>query len=115
MGATITFDEMYSLDQVTFIGGTSYNFKFIANDNTGSPIDLATAVLKWRLAPFGTDYAIVDKTGNLTSSNTFEVLLTPTDTANLSGKFVQQPIIQFANGRDSLPAQGVVTISKGIK
>jgi hypothetical protein len=114
MSLNTSFATLNSLSDVSFISGTDYTFKFQINSQTGSPIDLSTAVCKWYLASYGTDYTIIRKTGSVIAAGLFSVLLGGIDTTSLSGKFVHQPSITFSNGKTIYPAQGIITILKGL-
>ena len=115
MTTNVTFSTLNSLGDISFIGGAHYTLKFTCVDQTGSGIDLSTATCSWKLAPYGTDYAIVSKAGSVITINSFEILLTPNDTVNLSGKYSHQPIVTFSNGVTVIPAQGTITILKGLQ
>jgi len=112
----VTFSDLNSLGEINFIAGTSYTIKFEVKDQDGNGIDISSADCTWRLAPFGTDYAIVTKTGSVIATSIFEVVLSPADTLNLSfAKYTHQPSIIFSNGVEVVPAQGIITITQRIR
>ncbi|GIU69802.1 MAG: hypothetical protein KatS3mg002_1038 [Candidatus Woesearchaeota archaeon] len=110
----ITFETVNSLKEIFFIGGTTYTLKFICLDSNNNPINLSSATCYWGLSPYGTDFPLITKTGSIVNTNTFEVYLSNTDTKNLSGKYTHQPKIVFPNNVVVIPAQGIITIVKGI-
>jgi len=114
MTLTTTFSNLNSLSDISFIAGTSYTIKFSCTSQSGSPIDLSTATCKWYLAAYGTDFTVLRKTGSVIAAGMFSILLSPTDTANLAGKYTHQPSINFAYGNTIYPAQGILTVLKGL-
>lgn len=109
-----TFHAINSLGDIPFIGGTSFTLIFGCKDQYGNDIDLTGATVRWKAAPYGTTYAVVDKTASITSTNTFKVYLTPLDTAKLEGKYNHQPQITFPDGNVVIPTQGIVTVVGGL-
>jgi len=114
MSLNTSFATLNSLSEISFIAGTSFTIKFSVLSQTGSPIDLSTATCKWYLAAYGTDFTVLRKTGSVIAAGMFSILLSPTDTANLAGKYTHQPSINFANGNTIYPAQGILTVLKGL-
>ena len=105
------YSNLNTLDEISFIGGTYYILEFNVFDENGDPIDISSATPTWLLCYYGQpDYAVVAKSGSITGTNTFEVIIDTADTENLSGKFLQQPTITDFDGTSYIPAQGVVTI-----
>lgn len=114
MSLSTSYSTINSLGDIPFVGGTTYTLIFECNDQYGNDVDLSGATIRWKAAPFGTSYAVIDKTGSITSTNTFSVYLTSADTSALSGKFSHQPQITFADGTVVIPAQGTITIIGGL-
>lgn len=114
MALSITFSDINSLGEISFISGTTYILKFNVTDQSGSGVDLSSASCKWRLAPYGTSFSQLEKTGSVITTSIFEILLSSADTLNLSGKFIHQPSIEFLNGVVVKPAQGIIIIIRGI-
>jgi len=102
------------LGDIPFVGGTTYTLFFECNDQNGGEVDLSGATARWKAAPFGTSYAVINKSGSIISTNVFAVYLSSADTIALSGKFSHQPQITFADGTVVIPAQGTVTIVGGL-
>lgn len=115
MSLNVTFSSLNTLNAISFIAGSNFTLKFNVVNQSGSPISLSTATCTWRMSPFGNDYTILQKTGSVIATNTFAVLLTSADTAGLSGKFIHQPTIAFVDGTVFIPAQGTITLLKGIE
>jgi len=108
----VLYDQINSLDEVAFIAGTTYVFHFSVYEENGvTPVDLQGATIKWTLSPYGESaYSALEKTATITGTNTFDVSLTTNDTKNLSGKFIQQPVVIAFGAEEYRPAQGVVLI-----
>lgn len=112
----VTFSSLNSLGEINFIAGTSYTIKFLCYDQAGSALNISSADCSWNLAPFGTDYAILTKTGSIITTSSFEIVLAPIDTRDLSnGKYTHQPTIVFSNGVEVVPAQGIIAVTKRIR
>ena len=112
----ITFSDLNNMSEISFVAGTTYTLEFVIYDEDGDPLDISGTDCTWNLAPFGTDYAILTKTGNVITTNSFEIVLSPIDTRDLSnGKYTHQPTIVFSNGVEVVPAQGIITITKRIR
>lgn len=94
------------------IAGTSYTIEFEVFEEDGvNPLDLGGATVKWLVSPFGqSDYNSISSNGSMTGVNKFEFNLSPSDTINLSGKFIHQPVIMSFTGEEYRPGQGILTI-----
>ncbi len=115
MTLSVTFNDINNLDDVAFVAGTTFILNYNVFDQNGAPIDLSTAICKWHCAPYGTDFTQIQKTASVIATNTFQVILSPADTNGLSGKFTQQPSIEFSNGTFIIPSQGIITLLKGLQ
>ena len=117
-----SYENINSLDDDEFIGGTDHYFDFAVVDANGSAVSLNGATITWKMSYYGYPTSIVTKTlddditltGEL-NDGTFEVHLLPADTLSLSGKFAHQPTAIDADGEEFTPAQGVITIIKKIE
>ena len=114
MSVSSTFSNINSLGDISFVAGNTYTLKFVMTDQSGSTIDLSTATIRWRMAPYGTDYVQLNKSGSVTAAGIFTVLLTSADTAGLNGKFSHQPEIELASGVVLHPGQGIITLVQGL-
>lgn len=115
MSTYINYAQINSLEEFAFIAGTSYTLNFTAYDSDGvTPLDLGGATIKWVLTPYGQSYNVLQITGVITGTSTFSVTITSADTASLSGKYIQQPVIIAFTGEVYRSAQGVVLILPAI-
>jgi hypothetical protein len=106
-----------NLDEIVFIAGTYYELTFNVSDELDAPIDLNGATVNWVLSAYGDPAnTILQKTGTITDAvnGVFKIILIHTDTDELGGKYLQQPIITDSLGKDFRPGQGIVTITKAI-
>lgn len=105
----ISATSIYNLTEMTFIGGTYLEFDYSVFDETNSPVDITTGTITWNLSLYGQpNFVQLTKSGTITGTNTFKVMLTASDTVNLSGKYVQQPVLQDFKGNIFVPAQGII-------
>jgi hypothetical protein len=128
-----SYASINTLEDVSFIGGSSFFLDFNIFNEAGVPIDLSGKKLEWKLAPYGQkDYNSLIKTetpyvsGGITygggvtdvDSYTKRVTLEPIDTESLSGKYIQQAVVIETNvdltTTTYKPAQGVITIISDI-
>ena len=114
MSNTFSNNNLTSLPEKTFIGGTYKEFTFEINDSNGRPIDITSASVAWVLSPYGQpESTAIYKKGIYQDSpdkNKFAVFLNSNDTVNLQGKFIQQPIITTASSIEFRPGQGYINI-----
>jgi hypothetical protein len=99
------------LTEFSFIAGSKKTLTFDITNN-GVDMDLSGATCSWKLSPYGQTTAVLTKSGSVSGSpiNRFVITLESADTATLSGKYVQQPIVVDAVGDTYRPSQGIVTI-----
>ena len=116
MSSFQNFAIINSLDEFSMIAGSEYTLTFNVYQQDGlTPLDLGGATVKWVLCPYGqTDYNILQKTATITGTNTFNVVLSASDTISLSGKYIQQPVIFSFTGIEYRPAQGILLILSAI-
>jgi hypothetical protein len=110
--AYISYQDLNSLNEISLIAGTEYTLNYTVYDEDGVNLaDLGGATIELAISPFGqTDYCVIQKTGTMTGTGTFTVVLSSADTASLSGKYIQQPIITAFSGAEYRPAQGTIII-----
>lgn len=106
----ISYATINSLEETSLIAGSDFTLEFNAFEDDGvTPLDLGGATTKLVLSPYGqTDYTILQLNGIITATSKFEVVLSSSDTEDLSGKYIQQPIITSFGGKEYRPAQGVI-------
>jgi hypothetical protein len=116
--ATTYVSSINNLEEVTFIGGNEFIFSFGVYDSNGSPIDLSATTPSWAMSYLGQqDSPVLVKAGVLSGSspNEFSVTISGIDTIELSGVFIQQPIILDFDGGTYRPAQGRIIIIPAIQ
>jgi len=106
------YSDIISLNEFSMIAGSNFTLTFTVYESDGvNLLDLTGATIKWVICPFGqADYTVLQKTGVITGTGTFTVTLSGSDTATLSGKYVQQPVITDFLGNIFRPAQGTILI-----
>ena len=110
-----TYKKTDYLDDVSFIAGTDYVINFDVSNEAGDDMDISSYSLRWFLSPYEQpEYPLLEKEGTLTSSSSFKIELDNSDTATLSGIFLQQPEITDISGKKIRPGQGMVIIRKAI-
>lgn len=109
------YTSINTLEEFSIIAGNDFLLQFtIYQDDGVNLLDISTSTIKWVLSPFGQpSFTALQKTATITGVGTFEVSLLSSDTENLSGKYIQQPIIDSA-GVIYRPGQGCVFIQPQI-
>lgn len=132
--AYTSYSEINTLEEISFIAGTTYYIDFKIYGSAGIPIPMSGKTIEWMLAPYGDkDYPSVIKTetpfdvdgitygGGVTNEDMYtkRITLNPEDTENLFGSFVQQVTVIQQNDDTTTttykPAQGIVKIISDIK
>ena len=108
----ISYQNLNSLEEISFIAGSNFILEFNVYEEDGvTPQNLGGATISWALCPYGEfDYNVLEKTGTITGTNIFEVVLDAIDTLTLAGKYIQQPIITDFSGGVFRPSQGILLI-----
>lgn len=110
----LSYTQINSLDEISFIGGTYYTLEFTVYNQNGSPANLSGATCSWKMSPYGSpDIITLSYSGTITGTSTFEVYLLSADTLALSGKYVHQPLI-VESGKDYRSQQGIINITPAI-
>lgn len=106
----VNYAKLNSLKEFSLIAGTEYTLEFNVFEADGvTPLDLGGATVKWALCPYGQpDYTILELTGTITDTNTFQFVLSSASTRTFSGKYIHQPIVYSFLGSEYRPAQGVI-------
>ena len=116
-----TYEEIYTLPEISFIGGTDKLFTFTTYDDDGvTPLVITGGDVKWLLCPYGEfNITTLEKTVasgiTITGASEFTVTLDAADTVTLSGKFIQQVIITDFIGNIFRPGQGTILILPAIQ
>ena len=106
-----------TLEEIYMIAGSTHTLYYDIYDENDVPIDVSGASIELRICEFGRPSNVtLIKSGEYTGSpiNRFRVELDSEDTAHLSGKYVQQPIVTDYLEQEHLPAQGYITIAPRI-
>ena len=101
-----------SLASISFIAGNDFTLEFVVTESDGvTPMDIGGSSVKWVLSPYGQpDYKVCQVEGVITDTNKFTVSLASALTKDLSGNYIQQPIIIALSGAEYRPAQGIIVI-----
>lgn len=112
MTSTYTvYAQINSLAEFGFIAGSPFTLNFNVYEQDGvTPLDMSGASFKWTLTPYGQSYNVLEKTGSITGVGTAEVQLDTVDTEELSGKYIQQPVIVSFSNEEYRPGQGVILV-----
>ena len=106
-----------TLEEIYMIAGSKHTLYYDIYDENDAPMDMSGASIELRICEFGRPSNVtLIKSGEYTGSpiNRFRVELDSEDTAHLSGKYVQQPIVTDYLEQEHLPAQGYITIAPRI-
>jgi hypothetical protein len=101
------------LEELSFIAGNKMTLNFKVYDDDGLPVDLTNGfTMQWKLFRYGrSEDTVVIKSGTLgVEVNEWYVTIETSDTQNLYGKFIQQPIVIDYEGSQFSNRQGIVTI-----
>ena len=106
-----------TLEEIYMIAGSKHTLYYDIYDENDAPMDMSGASIELRICEFGRPGTVaLTKGGEYvgSSTNRFRVELDSEDTAHLSGKYVQQPVVIDYLGQEYLPAQGYITIAPRI-
>ena len=106
-----------TLEEIYMIAGSKHTLYYDIYDENDAPMDMSGASIELRICEFGRPSNVtLIKSGEYIGSpiNRFRVELDSEDTAHLSGKYVQQPIVTDYLEQEYLPAQGYITIAPRI-
>lgn len=112
---------VYTLPEISFVGGETQEFNFHLKNHAGDPLDASGASVNFAICNYS------NKTGSpllsyeptlLADENgvaSVIVLAIPKeDTAMLAGKFIYQITIVDVSGNSEIPNQGIMNIAKNI-
>ena len=111
-----SYQDINSLEECSFIAGSEFTLSYTVYAEDGvNLLDLSSSTVKVLLCPYGqTDYVALNVDGVVTGEGTFDVELLPDATRNLSGKYIQQPVIYAFDGTEYRPAQGCILVKPAI-
>ena len=100
------------LCEFSFVGGTYETLVFNIIDSASAAVDLSSATCSWTMGEYGSGSAQIFKSGSISASpvNRFTVILNASDTIELEGKYIHQPIIEDLSGNQFRPSQGIINI-----
>lgn len=111
MANSIFCIEVNQLSEFAMIAGTYQSLEFYFYYSDGTALDLSSSSAKWRLCRIGQQSnPVVDIPAEITSGNGVVVNLLSTYTQNLSGKYIQQPVLIDYQGNEYVYQQGIITI-----
>jgi len=104
-----------NLPPISFVGGTDQRLEFTVVDSASAVIDLSSSgsYCFWVMGPISNPTNIsASGIGTYISGSVdrYYIELVPSDTENLGGVYIQQPIVVDGNGKFYIPGQGKVTI-----
>lgn len=112
---------VYTLPEISFVGGETQEFNFHLKNHRGERLDASGSNINFAICNYS------NKTGEPILSYTPELLADETgvasvvilkipkeDTALLYGKFIYQITIVDASGSSEIPNQGIMNIAKNI-
>lgn len=118
MGNGTSYSTVNSLDEFTLIGGNDFTIIFNVVDEAGLPVDLTNAEeLSLKISPYGQATSVLmTLSGVIGETNDIVKFTIP---ANLSermigGKYMYQPIIKDAEGKQHRPKQGTFLLVQSI-
>jgi len=108
----VSYSEINSLEEFSFIAGTTYDITVNVYEEDGiTPLDMTGATINWVVAPFGRpNLNILEKAVTITDIGILDFTIESVDTENLSGKYVHQLVITAFSGSKYKPGQGVILI-----
>lgn len=118
MASTLQCITVNDLTEMSFIAGSEKSLEFNIYDSTGSPLSLNGCTVKWYLFPYGEPTAsVITKvsggsgiTISASPNNLFTVTVIGSDTLQLEGKYIQQPVIIDSATSEFRPSQGIINI-----
>lgn len=112
---------VYTLPEISFVGGETQEFNFHLKNHEGDPFDASGASVDFAICNYS------NKTGSPLLSYTPTLLadengvasviiltIPKEDTATLAGKFIYQITIVDVSGNSEIPNQGIMNIAKNI-
>jgi hypothetical protein len=109
---TSVYDQAnYLPDDWLYAGSDkTWTYNIFAEDGA-TPLNISNGSLTLVLCPYGEpEITSLVKSGVIASTTSFTVSFTESDTINLSGKFLQQPIVVDSDGHKFIAGQGTVLI-----
>ena len=115
MQTFVNYSNINSLEETAFIAGTDFVFEYVMYEEDGiTPLDLGGGTAKIVISSFGQfGYNILQLNGVISGANNNIITVESgsSQTANFSGKYIQQLVITSFGGKEYRPAQGVLLIT----
>ena len=112
---------IYTLPEISFVGGETLEFSFHLKNYKGEPFDASGSNINFAICNYSnkTGTPLLSYTPTLLADESGEasvvVLTIPKeDTATLAGKFIYQITIVDLSGNAEIPNQGIMNIAKNI-
>lgn len=113
--------NVYTLPEISFVGGETQEFNFHLKNYNGNPFDASGSSINFAICNYSnkTGTPLLSYSPTLLADEKGEasviVLTIPKeDTASLSGKFIYQITIVDVTGNSEIPNQGIMNIAKNI-
>jgi len=105
------YQNVNNLTTISFIAGTTYSVRYQVKNSSGVVQDISTATMRLLLSPYGQPTVCsLNKLASIYNAHTFQVDLIPSDTSELNGVYIQQPLITDISGQEFRDKQGLVLI-----
>ena len=109
------YAQINAMEEFGYIAGSSYTLYFNIYEQDGiTPLDMGGGTFKIVLSPYGEEYSVLKKDGDITGVGTAKAILETNDTKTFSGKYIIQPVIISFSGQEYRPAQGIVLFNPQI-
>lgn len=113
--------NIYTLPELTFVGGKTQELRFNLKDTNGEPYNASGSTINFSICDYSyktgapilslAPALIADENG---IADSLYVTITSEDTLNLFGKYIYQITIIDISGRVEIPNQGIMNITKNI-
>lgn len=113
--------NIYTLPELTFVGGKTQELRFNLKDKNGEPYNASGSTVNFSICNYSyktgapllslTPTLIADENG---VADMLYITIAPEDTLNLFGKYIYQITIVDISGRVEIPNQGIMNITKNI-
>jgi hypothetical protein len=110
MTETFPSNTVNTLEAIDFIAGSWQELSFSVYDDTGAPLSLNGKTCTWELARYGQSDAILTISASTSGSSNVMTTVLSDETNDLSGKFLQQPIVYDPIASKEYRKQGIVII-----
>lgn len=113
--------NVYTLPELSFVGGETQEFSFHLKNHNGDPFDASGSSVDFSICNYSnkTGSPLISYSPTLLAdengvASVIVLTIPKEDTAQLSGKFIYQIIIVDISGNAEIPNQGIMNIAKNI-